>query len=225
MREFTDCLARVARYWDSIADRYLHLFRHEFENKPYDLEVLKAFASGLDSGSYVCDAGCGPCAHVTRILSDYGLKVVGIDISPRCVLLAQQEQPRLKFEIMNMANMVFADGQLDGLVAYYALHYQPKSTLHSIVREFARVLRPGGRVLIVAKQGKGESWISDPMGSGEEIFWSALGPDELQSLFSKNGFVAVNCTVREPLPDEIPVPRIYLTAERVCSRASSEKRL
>jgi len=224
VREFTDCAERVAQYWDSIADRYLHLFRYEFETKPYDLEVLKTFASSLSSGSYVCDAGCGPCAHVTRILSDHYLKVVGIDISPRCVLLAQQEQPCLKFEVMNMENMVFADGELDGLVAYYALHYQPKSTMNSIVREFARVLRPGGRVLVVAKQGKGEGWISDPLGSGKEIFWSALQPEELQSLFLENGFVSANCTMREPLSDEIPVPRIYMTAERVCSGASSEKR-
>lgn len=156
----------VARYWDIVAERYLELFRDEFEGKPYDKQVIASFASGLKTNARVCDAGCGPCGHVTRLLADAGLDAVGVDISPKCIELARKEQPSLRFDVMDMASMAFADGAFQGLVAYYALHYQAKSSLGGVIREFARVLCPGGLLLIVVKEGSGEGWINDPMGSG-----------------------------------------------------------
>lgn len=204
----------VVQYWDSVAERYLRLFRHEFDDKPFDREVLKAFAEAVGHEGFVCDAGCGPCGHVTRILADQGLRVIGVDISPHCVELARVEQPTLKFEVMDMARMAFRDAELDGLVAYYALHYQSIATLGETLREFARVLKPGGRLLIVAKAGEGEGWIDDPMGSGERVFWSAVPEDRLIPLVEENGFESRSLTVREALAQEIAVDRIYLNTER-----------
>ena len=66
---------RTGQYWDSVADRYLELFRHELQEKPYDRDVIIAFTGMLSAGAPVCDAGCGPCAHVTRLLADAGLDV------------------------------------------------------------------------------------------------------------------------------------------------------
>jgi len=204
----------VARCWDARASRYLELFRDEFQSKPYDLAVLETFAAALPAGARVCDAGCGPCGHVARILADRGLDVTGIDLSPKCVALARAEQPSLRFETMDMAAMAFGDCAFDGLIAYYALHDQPKSTLPAVFREFARVLRPGGRLLVVAKEGAGEGWIDDPMGLPAQVFWSAFSPGELRELCINAGFQTPSCAVRDPFPEEIPVRRIYLTAAR-----------
>lgn len=207
-------LARMAEYWDHTAGRYLELYRDEFQSKPYDLDVLATFAASLPRGGRVCDAGCGPCGHVARILAGHGLRVTGIDISPRCVALARTEEPDLEFLVMDMARMEFDDGTFDGLVAYYAIHYQPKSTLPAAWREFARVLRPGGRMLMVAKQGEGEGWIEDPLGSGESVYWCSFRAAELEALGAEHGFAAVRSAVREPIAGEAQVPRIYCTAER-----------
>ena len=204
----------IARCWDARANRYLELFRDEFESKPYDVAVLETFAAALPAGARVCDAGCGPCGHVARILADRGLDVVGIDLSAKCVALARAEQPSLRFETMDMAAMSFDDASFDGAVAYYALHDQPKSTLPAVFGEFARVLGPGGRLLVVAKEGAGEGWIDDPMGLPAQVFWSAFSPEELRELCVDASFQAPDCAVRDPFPEEIPVRRIYLTAAR-----------
>lgn len=214
MQETADRTAGAARYWDTVASRYLELFRDEFRSKPYDRGVLKTFAAGLRPGARVCDIGCGPCGHVARMLADDGLDVVGIDLSPKCVALARAEQPALRFETMDMAAMSFADGSFDGAVVYYTLHYQPKHSLHRVFREFARIVRPGGKMLVVAKEGAGEGWIDDPMEIAGQVFWSAFSPDELRDLCAGAGFQHVTLTVRDPLPDEIRVRRIFVTAER-----------
>ncbi len=204
----------VVRYWDAVAARYLELFRDELESKPYDRKVLRTFAASLGAGARVCDAGCGPCAHVAKLLADEGLQVEGVDLSPECVRLSCAQQSALRFHVMDMAAMDFAPGTFDGVIAYYALHYQPKTTLDAVIREFARVLCSQGHLLLVVKEGEGEGWIPDPLGVENEVFWCAFRKDELESLVSRNGFQVVDCTVREPLPEEIQVRRIYLTAQR-----------
>jgi ubiquinone/menaquinone biosynthesis C-methylase UbiE len=214
-------LSRISRYWDAVADCYLELFRDEFEGKPYDREVIASFAASLNAGARVCDAGCGPCGHVTHLLASHGLDVVGVDISPRCVTLARQEQPSLRFEEMNIADMEFGDCELQGVVAYYALHYQPKSTLPAVIQEFSRVLCDDGRLMIVAKDGDGEGFIDDPMGSGQQVFWCALSKQELQELVCGNGFDVLKCDVREPLPSEIATRRTYLIAKKSARRTGA----
>jgi SAM-dependent methyltransferase len=207
-------LPDVASYWDSVADRYLELFRQELEGKPYDLEILRQFGEGLSPGSLVCDAGCGPCGHVSGFLSSLGLNVIGVDISPRCIALARIEQPHIRFELMDLKLLAFADASLDGIVAYYALHYEPATVLTGVVREFFRVLRPGGKILIVVKQGEGEGWVPDPLGGGRKVFWKGFQADELVSLLRSSPFQIDTVDIREPLPDEIAVWRIYVRAER-----------
>ncbi len=204
----------AAEYWDAVAGRYLELFRDELQTKPYDFEVLQAFAAALGRGARVCDAGCGPCGHVTRYLADHGLDMTGVDLSANCIALARSEQPALHFEQMDMSAMAFADAAFDGLVAYYSLHYQPKGTLDAVMKEFLRVLRPEGRLLVVVKEGEGEGWMEDPLGSGRQVFWAAFTPDEMQALIARNRFRVLSCTVRDALPEELQVRRIYITAER-----------
>jgi len=207
-------LAEVARRWDAAADRYLELFRHELDGKPHDLAALSAFAARVGPGGRVCDAGCGPCGHVARRLGDAGLEVLGVDLSPRCVALARLEQPGLRFEPWDMGALPLPDGALDGLVAFYALHDQPRATLPAVLAEWARAVRPGGQLLLVAKEGVGEGWIEDPLGTGLRAWWTAFSPGELAALARGAGFEEVALHVREPQPDEIAARRISLTGRR-----------
>jgi SAM-dependent methyltransferase len=207
-------LSEVAAYWDSVADRYLELFRDELAGKPYDMEMLRGFAAGLSPGSLVCDAGCGPCGHVSRFLSDLGMKVVGVDVSPRCVALARKEQPHIRFEVMDLGSVTFKDSSIDGIIAYYSLHYEPAAILTGVVQEFFRVLRPGGKILLVAKQGEGEDWVPDPLGSGQKVFWKGFQAEELTALLCSCPFQIESVDIREPLPEEIAVRRIYVSGKR-----------
>jgi hypothetical protein len=52
------------------------------------------------------------------------------------------------------------------------------------------------------------------MGIAGEVFWAAFSPDELRDLCVNAGLREMSSAVREALPGEIPVRRIYVTAER-----------
>ncbi|WNI22257.1 class I SAM-dependent methyltransferase [Streptomyces sp. ITFR-16] len=203
--------ADVVRTWDARADDYLRLFRHELAGKPYDLEALHAFAGRVRPGGRVYDAGCGPCGHVTALLAARGLDVLGIDLSPRCVALARREQPGCRFAVMDQRAVA---EPLDGLVSYYSLHDQPRSGLPATLASWAAAIRPGGRLLIVAKEGTGDGVIGDPLGSDLRVYWAEFTADELCAAAGAAGFRVDGRTVREAYADEIPTRRIYLAATR-----------
>ena len=205
----------VARSGDARADRYLELFRDELDGKPFDRAVLDEFARRAGPGARVCDAGCGPCGHVSAYLAGRGLRTLGIDLSPRCVELARAQQPGCAFETGDLRRMDLAAGllPLDGLVSYYSLHDQPKAGLAGTVAAWARVIRPGGQLLVVAKEGASDGVVTDPMGSALRVYWAEYSAGELAAAIA-GPFRVDTCRSRDAYDDEIPSRRIYLTARR-----------
>ncbi|MFJ6436355.1 class I SAM-dependent methyltransferase [Streptomyces sp. NPDC091416] len=206
--------ADVRRTWDARADHYLGLFRDELDGKPFDREALRAFAGRVGPGGRVYDAGCGPCGHVTALLAAHGLDVLGIDLSPRCVALARREKPDCRFVVMDQRDVAGAGERLDGLVSSYSLHDQPKRQLATTLAAWAAALRPGGQLLIVAKEGVADGVADDPLGSDLRVYWAEFTAYELRSAAGRAGFCVDDCAVREAYDDEIPTRRVHLAATR-----------
>jgi SAM-dependent methyltransferase len=204
----------VARCWDARADRYLDLFRDELDGKPFDRAVLAEFGRRVGAGGRVYDAGCGPCGHVTAMLTAHGLDVQGIDLSPRCVALARREQPGCRFEVLDQRLIEPTGPPLDGLVSYYSVHDQPKRDLAPALRAWAAAICPGGQLLVVAKEGTSDGVIDDPLGSGLRVYWAEFTADELRDAAEAAGFDIDDMTTRAAYDDEIPTRRSYLTATR-----------
>ena len=210
----------VARSWDARADRYLELFRDELDGKPFDRGVLDDFARRAGRGARVCDAGCGPCGHVSAYLAERGVRPLGIDLSARCVQLSRAQQPACAFEVADLRVMDLPARMLplDGLVSYYSLHDQPKALLGGTAAAWGRAIRPGGQLLVVAKEGASDGVVADPMGSGLRVYWAEYRPAELRNALAGQ-FRVDTCRTRDAYDDEIPARRIYLTATRISSSA------
>jgi len=209
-----DVRQRTREYFDAVGRKYHELFRDELEQKEYDRRILDRFAALLGAGAKVCDAGCGPCGHTARHLARAGLEVTGIDISPECVALARAGSPGLAFEVMAMEAMTFPDAFFDGILAYYAILYTPREHLPALLGEFRRVLKPQGALLVVVKEGEGEGFVDDPLGSGLRTFFANFTESELRTLLERGGFECVFAETREPYDFEIPVRRVYVIARK-----------
>ncbi|WP_022889002.1 class I SAM-dependent methyltransferase [Agromyces italicus] len=206
--------ADVVRSWDARADHYLELFRDELEGKPHDLALLADFARRLGQGARVLDVGCGPCGHVAAALAAHGLDVTGLDLSPRCIELARLVQPGLRFEIGDQRTLGpdRLGGSFDGIVSNYSLHDQPKSLLPGTFAAWAAALRPGGRLLVVAKEGTDDGVAADPLGSGIEVYWAEFTAAELAGAAEAAGFAVERLADRAPYEQEIASQRLYLEA-------------
>ena len=112
--------------------------------EPVVLDVIGDVA-GLD----VLDAACGTGRYAFR-LAEAGARVSGADASEEMLECARgkarEHDTAIGLRAGNLCAVPFADASFDLIVCALALCHVPD--LAPAMREFARVLRPGGRVVI-----------------------------------------------------------------------------
>ena len=89
------------------------------------------------------DVGCGMGELAERVQRELGAEVVAVDISPRMVELTKARG--IEAMVADVQALPFPDESFDCVAANWVLYHVPDLDLG--VRELARVLRPGGRLV------------------------------------------------------------------------------
>jgi len=98
----------------------------------------------------VLDLGCGSCDLVKYLAETYCQEITGVDISSKPFPARRQTPRGVQFHCLrrNACHLKFvADGSVDAVVMFWSLHEMGKPG--PILAETRRVLRPGGKILIV----------------------------------------------------------------------------
>jgi len=206
--------SRTRRTYNLAAQTYHDLFHDELKKKAYDKRLLKSFAGRFGRGSVICDAGCGPSAHIGRFLADRGLTVIGVDISDRCIELARVFNPGMQFLREDLTGLGFEDETFDGVIAYYSIIHTPKRSVSRIFREFHRVLKPEGSLLVAVKAGAEEGYIHELLGIQTEVYFSAFDEKEIRGYFERSGFVLDFLQRRSPYGFEIQNDRLFAIGQK-----------
>ncbi len=109
-------------------------------------EALEALE--LETGDRLLDVGCGTGAAV-RAAAEFVERAVGLDLSPNMLAEARKRATGLsgaEFVEGDSENLPFDDGEFTAVLSTTSLHHYPRPD--AAVREFARVLAPGGRLVI-----------------------------------------------------------------------------
>jgi len=137
--------------WDENAAFWVQIIRERRDR--YRTELTdKAVHEAISScdGLSVLDAGCGE-GYMAREIARRGAKqVVGIDTSRPLIEAAQAttpEQTGLSFKVGDVGHLPFPDGMFGVVLANHLMN--DLAGISEPIQEFARVLRPTGRLVIL----------------------------------------------------------------------------
>ena len=106
--------------------------------------IVHGLLAGLPPGRAL-DAACGTGRHAAK-LHELGHQVVGVDATPAMLSLARKKVPGVDFRVGRLEELPVQDGTVDLITCALALSHL--DDLRPAIGEFARVLRPGGTVII-----------------------------------------------------------------------------
>ncbi len=108
------------------------------------------------AGKRVLDVGCGD-GGLTRAMARAGAVVTGIDISETRLAEARAKEavPGADYREGRGEKLPFPDASVDAVLYHNALHHVPVELQSAALVEAARVLKPGGHVLIIEPLAEG----------------------------------------------------------------------
>jgi len=171
--------------------------------------ILEVFLDSLDDPVRVLDAGCGHGEPVLRRLSE-GATAVGLDFVAGQLRLAADAAPAARLVQGDMTHLPFRAGAFDAVTAFDSLIHVPLNQHQAVIDEFARVLRPGGRVLVSEAPAEFERTNPDWLGDGVEMTWHMAGAEATRDQLRAAGFRVENEWAAPETPaDEPPKPPFF----------------
>jgi len=181
----------VRRAWDDVAETYAA--RRDPDGS--DAALVDDLLAELGDSPTVLDVGCGDGA---RTLANLPAGAVGLDFSRRGLELAADTVPEARLVQGDMTDLPVTGDSVDGITAYHAVFHVPRERHPAVYREFARVLRPDGVVLMTLPSGAFETVRRGWMGGS--MFFSAPGRQATLDQLGDAGFEEVwTATADDPL--------------------------
>lgn len=143
----------------------------------------------------VADLGCGD-GYLTVELSRFAKKVIAVDRSEAALARAREMVARLvrrspgeggrrlnnvEWKRGELEKLPLKDGSVDVALLSQALHHA--SSPEKALAEAARIVKPGGRVLLLELRAHQEQWVRERLGDK----WLGFDDDELTRLLAASG--------------------------------------
>jgi ubiquinone/menaquinone biosynthesis C-methylase UbiE len=139
-------------HWAVGYDLLVWLFTH---GRPGAFRNKLAGLAHLAAGESVLDIGCGTgslAITAKRQVGDSG-EVFGIDASPKMIARATAKAAStataVTFTTAAAESLPFPDARFDVVLSTLMMHHLPRPVRQRCASEIRRVLKPGGRVLVV----------------------------------------------------------------------------
>jgi ArsR family transcriptional regulator len=141
----------------------------------------------------VADIGCGD-GYLTLETARWARSVIGIDRSDEVLeraraLAARRRVTNVQWKKGELARLPLRDASMDVALLSQSLHHAPDP--EDALFEAARILRPGGRVLVLDLREHDQTWVRGRFGDQRLGFTDA----DLEALMRRAGLSGVRVTV------------------------------
>lgn len=208
----TSSAKSVREFYDISADTYSDMMDSEI-NLPVYADTLGRLAERIvNVPGPIVDTSCGSGHMLSKYREHYDPQrpLIGVDLSPRMVSIARSRLNDAA-EILNgdMRDLVGIEpGSTAAVLSFFALHHLNPAEVVLAFKEWRRILRPGGQLIVAAWEGSG------PIDYGDASDIAALRytQNEISDWAKEAKFIVDRCNV-EPV-EEFPMHAIYLEGSK-----------
>jgi ArsR family transcriptional regulator len=200
--------ARARSFFDAVGPEWDAL------RKVFNDDVLRARAIArlVPPDLRVADIGTGT-GILALELARLGLRVVAIDHSARMLDAARAKldaEGDLAVELRRgEANALpLGDGEVDATFAHMVIHYLPSPA--DAIREMARVVKPGGAVVVVDFVAHDHEWMRQELG----VTWLGFPPQEVAGWFAEAGLSEFRLERHADLSGGRDLPETFIASAR-----------
>lgn len=193
--------SRTRAFFDAVGPEWDAL------RKVFDDDALRAGALArlVPPGLRVADVGTGTGILAIE-MARLGLRVVAVDASTRMLDAARAKLAEAGVEGVELRRgeasaLPLGDGEVDAALAHMVLHYLPSPG--DAVREMARCVRAGGRVVVVDFLRHEHEWMRSELG----VTWLGFPEEEVRGWMESAGLADVRLDAMPPSAParELPV--------------------
>ncbi len=191
-----------------------------------DVQRARAIGKLVPRGMKVADIGTGTGVLALE-LARTGVQVIAVDSSPRMLesandKLQAQAVRNVEFRHGDATALPIADGEVDAALAHMVLHYVASPA--EAIREMARVVRQGGRVVIVDfveqddDRRHSREWMRRELG----VLWEGFDPDRVHGWLAAAGLDEIAIEVHAPDPAAKELPSTFIASAHRPTRTAQE---
>lgn len=180
VRRGYDEVAAEFESWRTFDDREQRVFERFLDSLPPDPRIL--------------DAGCGGGFPILQEIVERfpNQSPIGTDLSASQLAMAAERVSRAELVQSDFTRLPLTDSSVDGVVAFHSLIHVPADLHAQAIAEFARVVRPNGRVLISEGAERWAGSNPDWLDTGAEMQWHIAGEDTTRKQIQNAGLTIEN---------------------------------
>ncbi len=183
--------------------------------KVFHDDVLRARAVSriIDPGLIVADVGTGT-GILAAELAALGLHVIGVDNSSRMLdaarakLEADDLLGRVELRRGEAHRLPIDDAEVDAAFAHMVLHYLPSPG--EALRDMARIVRPGGRVVVVDFLQHEHEWMRQEL----RVVWLGFPEATVREWFEQAGLEDLRIETDSSAPRGRDLPDTFIASAR-----------
>ena len=189
---------QLAPEWDALRE----VFRD-------DLQRARAINKLLTGRMKVCEIGTGT-GVLAADLARCGIQVIAVDHAERMLDAARAKldgesfDAGVEFRRGDANALPLEDGEVDAAMAHMVLHYLQEPI--SALREMARVVRPGGRIVVVDFLHHDMDWMRRDLG----VYWQGFSRDQVESWLADVGLESIEIDVQPADRGSLDLPTAFI---------------
>lgn len=172
--------------WNKVALLYQDKFMDlDLYNDTYDF-----FCNSISKeNAKILEIGCGPgniTKHLLSKRSDFD--ILGIDIAPKMIELAKENNPSASFAIMDARQIDEIETKYDGIICGFCLPYLSPTDVQKLITDCYNLLNKNGLIYISFVEGGPNKSDFQVSSSGDRSYFYFHNLDDLEAKLVESNF-------------------------------------